>query len=78
MALFGITAQQWREPNPDEKGNIRDQASTAQLVCLVNLENINALFINEGLERPERLRKLNRIASATFKDPFSSCKYDLR
>lgn len=62
MALFGMTAKQWRVANPDEKGNIRDQANAAQLVCLVNLENLNALFINEGLEQPDRLHKLNRIA----------------
>jgi hypothetical protein len=62
MALFGMTAKQWREANPGEKGNVRDQANAAQLVCLVNLENLNALFIREGMEQPERLKKLNRIA----------------
>ena len=62
MALFGMTARQWRDANPKETGNIRDQANAAQLVCLVNLENLNALFINEGLEQSDRLRKLNRIA----------------
>ena len=62
MALFGMTAKQWRDANPKEKGNIRDQANAAQLVCLANLENLNALFIREGIEQPERLRKLNRIA----------------
>ena len=62
MALFGMTAKQWRKTNPDEKGNIRDQANASQLVCLVNLENLNALFINEGMEQTERLAKLNRIA----------------
>lgn len=62
MALFGMTAKQWRDANPKEKGNIRDQANAAQLVCLANLENLNALFIKEGIEQPERLRKLNRIA----------------
>ena len=62
MALFGMTAKQWRDANPSEKGNIRDQANAAQLVCLVNLENLNALFINEGMEQPERLMGLNRIA----------------
>ncbi|MGC9337721.1 MAG: KilA-N domain-containing protein, partial [Candidatus Cloacimonadia bacterium] len=62
MALFGMTAKQWRETNPGEKGNIRDQANASQLVCLANLENLNALFINEGMEQPERLKKLNRIA----------------
>ena len=62
MALFGMTAKQWRDANPSEKGNIRDQANAAQLVCLVNLENLNALFISEGMEQPERLMGLNRIA----------------
>ena len=62
MALFGMTAKQWRKANPKEKGNIRDQANASQLVCLVNLENLNALFINEGMEQTERLAKLNRIA----------------
>ncbi len=51
-----------RAANPGEKGNIRDQANAAQLVCLVNLENLNALFIKDGLEQPERLARLNRIA----------------
>jgi len=62
MALFGMTARQWRETNPGEKGNIRDFANAAQLVCLANLETLNALFIHEGLEQPARLSKLNRIA----------------
>lgn len=62
MALFGTTARIWREANPDLKGNIRDYASVSQLVCLSNLENLNALFINEGLDQKERLVKLNRIA----------------
>jgi len=62
MALFAMTAGQWRKANPDEKGNIRDRANASQLVCLVNLENLNALFINEGMAQTERLAKLNRIA----------------
>ncbi len=62
MALFGMTAKQWREANPEKKGNVRDQANGAQLVCLANLENLNALFINEGMAQPERLSQLNRIA----------------
>jgi hypothetical protein len=62
MALFGRTAKDWREANPDVNGNIRDQANASQLVCLANLENLNALFINEGMPQPERLKKLNRIA----------------
>lgn len=62
MALFGRTAKDWRDTNPNEKGNIRDQANASQLVCLANLENLNALFINEGMPQPLRLQKLNRIA----------------
>jgi len=62
MALFGKTAAQWRTKNPDETGNIRDFANVSQLVCLANLENLNAVFINEGLEQAERLTRLNQIA----------------
>ena len=62
MALFGMTAKQWRDSNPDEKGNIRDYANGAQLVCLANMENLNAVFINDGLQQPERLTRLNKIA----------------
>ena len=62
MALFGMTAKQWRDRNDDKKGNIRDYADVSQLVCLSNLENLNALFINEGLAQTERLTKLNKIA----------------
>lgn len=62
MALFGRTAKQWREANTGETGNIRDQANASQLVCLANLENLNALFIKEGLKQSERLARLNRIA----------------
>lgn len=67
MALFGQTARLWREANPDKKGNIRDYANVSQLVCLANLENLNALFINEGMQQPERLRKLNNIAIQQMK-----------
>lgn len=62
MALFGTTAKEWREQNPDKTGNIRDFANASQLVCLSNLENLNALFIKEGLSQNERLKKLNEIA----------------
>jgi len=62
MALFGKTAKQWRDENPDEKGNIRDFANVSQLVCLANLENLNAHFIQEGMSQPERLERLNQIA----------------
>ena len=62
MSLFGKTAKQWRDENPQLKGNIRDYASINELICLSNLENINALFINESLSQTERLIKLNQIA----------------
>jgi len=62
MALFGKTAKQWRDENPDKKGNIRDYANISQLVCLANLENLNAVFINEEMPQSERLVKLNQIA----------------
>ena len=62
VALFGMTAKQWREDNPDKKGNIRDYASINELICLSNMENLNAVFINDGIPQPERLIKLNHIA----------------
>jgi hypothetical protein len=62
MALFGMTAKQWRETHPGDKGNVRDCADVSQLVCLSNLENLNAMSINDGMTQPERLGKLNRIA----------------
>ena len=62
MALFGMTAKDWRDENPNLKGNIRDFAEISQLVCLSNLENLNAHFIQEGLPQNERLLKLNQIA----------------
>jgi hypothetical protein len=62
MALFGMTAKSWRAKNPGVNGNIRDEANAAQLVCLSNLENLNALFISEGLSQTERLLRLNKIA----------------
>ena len=62
IALFGMTAKEWRESNPDLKGNIRDYATINELICLSNMENLNAVFINEGLSQKERLIKLNQIA----------------
>ena len=67
MALFGMTAKEWRDANPDLKGNIRDYANVSQLVCLSNLENLNAVFINEGVPQAERLAKLNAIAISQMK-----------
>ena len=62
VALFGVTAKQWRETNPELKGNIRDYATVNQLICLANLENLNAVFILDGMPQRERLVKLNSIA----------------
>lgn len=62
VAMFGITALQWRDTHPNLKGNIRDYASINELICLSNMENLNAVFINEGLPQNDRLIKLNRIA----------------
>ena len=62
MALFGMTAKQWRELYPDKEGNIRDYASINELICLSNMENINAVLIEDGLSQKERLTKLNKIA----------------
>ncbi len=62
LALFGITAKEWREKNPSMEGNMRDYADVTQLVCLSNLENLNAHFIKEGTEKIRRLKKLNEIA----------------
>ncbi len=67
VALFGITAKQWRDANPDLKGNIRDYATINELICLSNMENLNAVFINEGLPQKERLIKLNQIAIQQMK-----------
>ena len=62
VALFGITAKEWREANPNKEGNMRDYASINQLICLSNMENLNAVFINDGVSQQERLQKLNKIA----------------
>ena len=62
VVLFGVTAKQWQEINPDIKGNMRDHANVHQLVCLANLESMNAHFIVECLSQPERLVKLNELA----------------
>jgi hypothetical protein len=62
MALFGMTAKEWRDANKGKSGNIRDYADVRQLVCLANLESLNAEFIRQGLEQSERLQQLNQIA----------------
>ncbi len=67
MALYGITAKQWREYNPDLKGNIRDYSTINELICLSNMENINSVLINEGISQRDRLIKLNLIAIQQMK-----------
>lgn len=67
MALFGMTAKEWREKNPNKKGNIRDYASINELICLANLENTNSIFINERMQQSQRLYKLNQIAISQMK-----------
>lgn len=62
VAMFGMTAKEWRGSNPDLKGNIRDYATINELICLSNMENLNAVFINDGMPQNERLVKLNKIA----------------
>ena len=62
VAMFGMTARQWREANPELKGDIRDYATINELICLSNMENINAVLINDGISQGERLVKLNQIA----------------
>ena len=61
VAMFGVTAKQWREANPELKGNIREYATINELICLSNIENLNAVFIEQGMTQGERLVKLNQI-----------------
>lgn len=72
VALFGITAREWRENNPDEKGNIRDYATLEQLVVLSNMESINALLIQQGLTQKQRLFQLNQTAIIQIKSLLQS------
>lgn len=67
VAMFGVTAKEWRETNPNLKGNIRDYAKINELICLANMENLNAVFINEKMPQQERLVKLNQIAIQQMK-----------
>ncbi|MBQ5572959.1 MAG: KilA-N domain-containing protein, partial [Bacteroidaceae bacterium] len=67
VAMFGMTARQWREANPNLKGNIRDYATINELICLSNMESLNAVFIDEGFSQRERLIKLNQIAIQQMK-----------
>ena len=62
IQVLQIEAKQWRDKNPDKKGNIRDYASINELICLSNMENINAVLTEDGLNQKERLIKLNKIA----------------
>ena len=62
VAMFGMTAKQWREANPEQKGNIRDYATINELICLSNMENLNAVFIEQNMTQRERLVKLNQMA----------------
>jgi hypothetical protein len=67
VALFGMTAKQWREENPELNGNIRDYANINQLIVLANIENLNAVFINEKMLQSQRLIQLNKIAIQQMK-----------
>jgi hypothetical protein len=67
VALFGITAKEWRDANPSQKGNMRDYATINELICLSNMENLNAVFINEKIPQQERLIRLNQIAIQQMK-----------
>ena len=67
VALFGLTAKEWRDANPDKEGNVRDYTTIEQLVVLSNLESINAVLINQGLVQQERLKQLNQIAITQMK-----------
>lgn len=62
VALFGVTARQWRDANPDLDGNIRDYASINELICLSNMESMNSVLIEEGLPQSDRLVRLNEMA----------------
>ena len=64
---MGMTAKMWRKQHPDLKGNIRDYASINELICLSNMENLNAVFIDQGIPQGERLIKLNQIAIQQMK-----------
>lgn len=72
VALFGTTAKQWRESNPDLKGNMRDDATIEQLVVLSNLESINALLIQQGLSQSNRVIELNKVAITQMKSLMKS------
>ena len=80
VALFGMTAKEWKDKNPFLDGNMRDYANILQLVILVNLENLNAQMIKDGLEQKDRLEKLNNIAKEQYiilQDSNSMKKYEV-
>ena len=62
VAMFGMTAKEWRDTHPELIGNIRDYASVNELICLSNMENLNAVFIQQGISQRDRLKTLNQIA----------------
>ncbi len=72
VALFGTTAKEWRESNPDKTGNVRDYATLEQLVVLSNMESVNALLIRQGLPQSERLLQLNKVAITQMKSLLAS------
>jgi len=72
VALFGITAKEWRDNNPDKTGNIRDYATLEQLVVLSNMESVNALLIRQGVPQSERLLQLNKVAITQMKSLLAS------
>lgn len=73
MALYGMTARQWKDKNPKLAGNIRDYSDVTQLVCLANLESLNAEFIRQGLPQSDRLLRLNEIAIAQMQSLAGNC-----
>ena len=76
VALFGMTARQWREANPKAKGNMRDEATIEQLVVLSNLESINAILIHQNLPQRERLQQLNAIAISQMRSLLGNASLD--
>jgi hypothetical protein len=77
VALFGMTAKEWRQANPEEKGNIRDEASLQQLIVLSNMESLNAEFIRQGLPQKERLLRLNASAKQMMRSLLDSASAEL-
>lgn len=78
VALFGVTAKQWGDTNPELKGNMRDHANVHQLVCLANLESMNAHFIAEGMSQSQRLVKLNELAIRQMRILIKNDKHNLQ